>query len=174
SYKGLDAIAIRQFGERPIFLNWNAGREALVAYLVAGMTFLSGYTAFSVRAVEALAGVATLFFFYLLAKRLFGYRIALLCLFFLADLRSDCLFAWHVFCKKCAQLKRSYVANSALDQAERKPVCADCAFCVAHDRNLYFPGRHQSTPQCRRRARAFSFYNRIFLVGNSCGSCCNP
>jgi hypothetical protein len=80
----LDAIAIRQFGERPIFLNWNAGREALVAYLVAGMTFLSGYDAFAVRAVEAVAGVATLIFFYLLSKRLFGYRIALLCLFLLA------------------------------------------------------------------------------------------
>jgi hypothetical protein len=84
AYKGLDAIAIRQFGERPIFLTWNAGREALVSYLVASFTFLFRYTIFSVRAVEALAGVLTLLFFFLFVKRLFGYRIALLCLFLLA------------------------------------------------------------------------------------------
>src|SRR5262245_57355687 len=35
AYKGLDAISIREFGERPIFLPWNAGREALVVYLIA-------------------------------------------------------------------------------------------------------------------------------------------
>ena len=84
SYKGLDAIAIRVFGERPIFLNWNAGREALVAYLVAGMTVLSGYGPFAVRAVEALAGVVTLLFFYLFVRKLFRQPIPLICLFLLA------------------------------------------------------------------------------------------
>src|SRR5262245_47381761 len=60
AYKGLDAIAIRDFGERPIFLNWNAGREALVAYLVAFVTKISGYSIFPIRAVEAFAGIVTL------------------------------------------------------------------------------------------------------------------
>ncbi|HEY7160709.1 MAG TPA: hypothetical protein VH815_05585, partial [Acidobacteriota bacterium] len=70
AYKGLDAIAIRQFGERPIFLNWNAGREALVAYLVAFLTKIFHYTFFSIRAVEAFAGIFTLIFFYLFIRKI--------------------------------------------------------------------------------------------------------
>jgi len=81
AYKGLDAIAIREYGERPIFLNWNAGREALVAYLVAGFSFFTGYSGYTVRAVEATAGVATLVFFYLFVRQIFNHKIALLSLF---------------------------------------------------------------------------------------------
>jgi len=84
AYKGLDAIAIREYGERPVFLNWNAGREALVAYLVAGLSFLSGYSGYTVRAVEATAGVVTLLFFYLFVRHIFDHKIALLSLFLLA------------------------------------------------------------------------------------------
>lgn len=84
SYKGLDAMAIRRLGERPIFLSWNAGREALVAYLVALLSVPFGYTAFAVRAVEALAGSLTLLLFYLLARRLFNDKIALVALFLMA------------------------------------------------------------------------------------------
>ncbi len=81
AYKGLDAIAIREYGERPVFLNWNAGREALVAYLTAGLSFLTGYSGYTVRAVEAIAGVATLLFFYLFIRQIFNHKIALLSLF---------------------------------------------------------------------------------------------
>src|SRR5437016_493895 len=65
AYKGLDAIAIREFGERPIFLNWNAGRDALVAYLVSASTWIVRYSGFGVRAVPALAGSLTCVLFYL-------------------------------------------------------------------------------------------------------------
>src|SRR5207237_8173948 len=84
AYKGLDAISIREFGERPIFLNWNAGRDALVAYLVSASTFVFRYSGFAVRAIEALAGVFTLIFFYLFVKKILNRNIALLCLFLLA------------------------------------------------------------------------------------------
>ncbi len=84
AYKALDAIAIREYGERPIFLNWNAGREALVAYLVAGLSFLTGDSGYTVRAVEALAGVTTLLFFYLFIRLIFNDKIALLSLFLFA------------------------------------------------------------------------------------------
>ncbi len=57
AYKGLDAIAIREFGERPVFLDWNGGREALVAYLVAAAQTFFDYTSISVRVVTAIAGM---------------------------------------------------------------------------------------------------------------------
>jgi Dolichyl-phosphate-mannose-protein mannosyltransferase len=93
AYKGLDAIAIRDFGERPIFLNWNAGREALVAYLVTFFTKIYGYTIFPIRAVEAFAGIATLLFFYLFARKIFNRKIALLCLFLLAFSKYHILYS---------------------------------------------------------------------------------
>src|SRR5262249_22081254 len=93
AYKGLDAIAIREFGERPIFLNWNAGREALVAYLVAFLTKIFHYSFFSIRAVEALAGILTLVFFYLFVKKIFNQKIALLCLFLLAVSKYHILYS---------------------------------------------------------------------------------
>jgi len=90
AYKGLDGIAIREFGERPIYLDWNAGREAMVAYLVAASQSLFGYSVFSVRIVMALAGCLTLPFFYLLSKNIFGRYFALLSTFLLAFSR------WHI------------------------------------------------------------------------------
>lgn len=93
AYKGLDAIAIREFGERPIFLNWNAGREALVAYLVAFLTKIFDYTFFSIRAVEALAGIFTLIFFYLFVKKVLNQKVALLCLFLLAVSKYHILYS---------------------------------------------------------------------------------
>src|SRR5262249_16350622 len=48
---GVDAIAIRYFGDHPVFLNWYAGREALHAYLISAFTVPFGYTIFAVRAV---------------------------------------------------------------------------------------------------------------------------
>src|SRR5262249_30238038 len=56
AYKGLDGIAIHQFHERPVYLNWNAGREAMIAYLVAFSQNFLDHTIASVRIVLALAG----------------------------------------------------------------------------------------------------------------------
>jgi hypothetical protein len=56
AYKGLDGIAINQFGERPIFLDWNGGREALIAYLVAFNQHFLDYTSVSVRLINAVSG----------------------------------------------------------------------------------------------------------------------
>jgi hypothetical protein len=60
AYKGLDAIAIREFGDKPVFLDWNAGREAMIAYLVAASQRIFGTTVISVRIVVALTGCFTL------------------------------------------------------------------------------------------------------------------
>jgi 4-amino-4-deoxy-L-arabinose transferase-like glycosyltransferase len=84
AYNGLDAIAIRELGARPIFLAWNSGREALVAYLDAASTWLFGYSAFAIRAVTALAGTLTLVCFYFFAKKVFSQKIALIAVFLLA------------------------------------------------------------------------------------------
>ena len=69
SYKGLDAIAIRYFGERPIFLDWNGGREALAAYLVAAAQYVFGISIFSVRFFPALFNCLALLFFICLSGR---------------------------------------------------------------------------------------------------------
>ena len=90
AYKGLDGIAIREFGEHPIFLNWNGGREALVAYLVAGAQSVFDYTIVSDRIVTALAGCVTLVFFYLWTRTVFNQPVALLSTFFLAVSK------WHI------------------------------------------------------------------------------
>ena len=90
AYKGLDALAIRQFGERPVFLNWNAGREALIAYLVAASQYFFDYSIVSVRVVLAFFGVLTLVFVFLLSRRLFNDRVALIATFLLAVSK------WHI------------------------------------------------------------------------------
>ncbi len=84
AYKGLDAIAIRKFGERPIFLDWNGGREALVAYLVAISQSFFDYSILSVRIVTPIMNCLLLLFFYLFAKTIFNSRVALLSTFLFA------------------------------------------------------------------------------------------
>ncbi|HEY7162812.1 MAG TPA: glycosyltransferase family 39 protein, partial [Acidobacteriota bacterium] len=84
AYKGLDGIAIRKFGERPIFLDWNGGREALVAYLVAISQTFFDYSILSVRIITPIMNCLLLIFFYLFAKTIFNSRVALLSTFLLA------------------------------------------------------------------------------------------
>jgi 4-amino-4-deoxy-L-arabinose transferase-like glycosyltransferase len=84
AYKGLDAVAIRFFGERPVFLDWNGGREALVAYLVAAAQHVFGFSILSVRFFPALLNCLTLLFLYLLVRRIFNNHLALLSLFLLS------------------------------------------------------------------------------------------
>lgn len=90
AYKGLDAIAIRKFGDRPVFLDWNAGREALIAYLVAFTQTFLNYSIVSVRSVLATAGVLTLILLYLFTKRIFNQRVAILATFLM------CVSKWHI------------------------------------------------------------------------------
>lgn len=90
AYKGLDALAIRKYGERPVFLNWNAGREALIAYLVAISQLFFDYSIISVRAVQAFFGGLALIVLFFLCWRLFNLRIALLATFLLAVSK------WHI------------------------------------------------------------------------------
>ena len=90
AYKGLDAIAIRKYGERPVFLDWNAGREAMIAYLVAVSQHFLGYTVNSVRIVLALAGSLTILFFYLFIRTILNNNVALLSTFLLAVSK------WHI------------------------------------------------------------------------------
>jgi len=90
AYKGLDAIAIRNFGERPIFLDWNGGREALIVYLVAMTQVFFDYTSVSVRMINAAAGCLSILLIYLFARSIFNNQIALLSAFLLAVSK------WHI------------------------------------------------------------------------------
>jgi len=90
AYKGLDAIAIRVYGDRPVFLNWNAGREALIAYLVVVFQWLFDFSIISVRGVLAFFGGLTLIVIFFLCKRLFNLHLALLTTFLLAVSK------WHI------------------------------------------------------------------------------
>lgn len=90
AYKGLDAIAIREFHERPVYLNWNAGRDAMVAYLVAFTQTLMGTGIESVRIVTAVAGSLSVGLFYFLLRKLFHPTVGLIGAFCLAVSK------WHI------------------------------------------------------------------------------
>jgi len=83
-YKGLDAISIREHGQRPLFLDWNGGREALVAYSVAATQSILDYTIPSVRVISALYGSLTLIVFYFFVSQLFRRDVALISTFLMA------------------------------------------------------------------------------------------
>ena len=73
----IDALAIIG-GERPVFLPENHGREALFIYLQAVSLALLGQTDLALRIVSATLGILTIVAAYLLARRMFDSRIALL------------------------------------------------------------------------------------------------
>lgn len=84
AYKGLDGIAVREFHERPVFLDWNGGREALVAYLVAANQAFFDHSIVSVRLITPITGCLTLLFFYLFVEIVFNRNVALLSTFLMA------------------------------------------------------------------------------------------
>jgi hypothetical protein len=90
AYKGLDAIAIRDLHERPVYLNWNAGRDAMVAYLVAFTQMLMGTGIDSVRIVVAAAGSLSVGLFYFLLRKLFHPTVGLIGAFCMAVSK------WHI------------------------------------------------------------------------------
>ena len=77
AHNGLDALRILD-GERPIFLTGNFGREALFVYLQAISIAILGQTDLSLRIASALVGILTIVAAYLLARRMFDARVALL------------------------------------------------------------------------------------------------
>jgi 4-amino-4-deoxy-L-arabinose transferase-like glycosyltransferase len=89
AYNGLDIVRIIG-GARPIFLTENHGREALFIYLQALSVVAFGQTDVALRIVSAILGVLTLPVSYLLLRRLFGGRVALLGLAWLS------VSLWHV------------------------------------------------------------------------------
>ena len=74
-------------GQYRIFFPRNTGREAFQFYLIAAMTPLSGVSYLTMKLGTALLAFGTLPFTYLLARTLFGARVALLATAILASTR---------------------------------------------------------------------------------------
>ena len=77
AYHGIDALRILD-GERPIFLTGNNGREALFVYLQAISVAFLGQTSLALRVVSAIIGILTVVAAYILVRRMFSARVALL------------------------------------------------------------------------------------------------
>jgi len=89
-FQGNFAIRILN-GEWPIFFDLNGGEEPLYMYLVALSFLVFGRTLFAIRFVSIFCGLVHLVFSYLLARQLFGQRVALLTTLGLA------VSFWHIF-----------------------------------------------------------------------------
>jgi 4-amino-4-deoxy-L-arabinose transferase-like glycosyltransferase len=63
-------------GERPLYFALGYGHEPLYAYLVAGVFMVLGRTLFALRVTSALCGLLVVLMTYLLARRMFGLRVA--------------------------------------------------------------------------------------------------
>ena len=77
AWNGRDALKVIA-GEWPIFFTVNSGREALFIYLQAISVALLGQTSLALRVVSAILGIFTVVAAYLLARRMFNARVALL------------------------------------------------------------------------------------------------
>ncbi len=78
SMNGADAINVWQWERLPVFFPNNYGREAFFLYLMAFSVKLWGVSAFTIRLPAVLCGMAALIFTYILVKRLWNERAALL------------------------------------------------------------------------------------------------
>lgn len=76
-FHGHDASVVLQ-GAHRIYFESNAGNEPLFVYLMAGTIALFGSNYLGIRLAAVLCGLATIIFTYLLARKAFGYRVALL------------------------------------------------------------------------------------------------
>ena len=76
-FHGHDASVVLQ-GAHRIYFESNAGNEPLFVYLVAGTIALFGANYLGIRLAAVLCGLATIIFTYLLARKAFGYRVALM------------------------------------------------------------------------------------------------
>jgi 4-amino-4-deoxy-L-arabinose transferase-like glycosyltransferase len=76
-FHGHDASVVLQ-GTHLIYFESNAGNEPLFVYLMAGTIALFGSNYLGIRLAAVLCGLATIIFTYLLARKAFGYPVALL------------------------------------------------------------------------------------------------
>ena len=77
AWNGRDTLKVIA-GEWPIFFTVNSGREALFIYLQAISVALLGQTSLALRVVSAILGIFTVVAAYLLTRRMFNARVALL------------------------------------------------------------------------------------------------
>jgi len=89
AYNGIDVLRILA-GAHPIFLPANYGREALFQYFQAVSVGLLGHSDWALRVPASICGIVTLPLSYLIVRRLFGSRVALLTCAWLA------ISLWHV------------------------------------------------------------------------------
>lgn len=75
---GADAVALLQMEQLPVFFPNNFGREAFFFYLMALCVRLGGVNAFTIRLPAILCGMAGIVLTYVLIKRLWEERVALL------------------------------------------------------------------------------------------------
>jgi hypothetical protein len=76
-FHGHDAYTVLQ-GAHRVYFESNAGNEPLFVYLMAGTITLFGTNYLGIRLAAVLCGLATIVFTHLLARKAFGYRVALL------------------------------------------------------------------------------------------------
>ncbi|AIQ50578.1 glycosyltransferase family 39 protein [Paenibacillus sp. FSL R7-0331] len=101
---GYDAYAILHYGidrngvHLPVHLiAWGSGQNALYAYLSMPFILLFGLTPLSVRALSVFMGLAGMFFFYIIMKRLFPAKAAgIAAMFFIA------VNPWHIMMSRWA------------------------------------------------------------------------
>ncbi len=77
AFNGLDALGVLA-GQHALFFDANNGREPAYIYLTAAAIGLLGRSVLALRLGAALAGIATTFLTYLLARSWFGWRAGLL------------------------------------------------------------------------------------------------
>ncbi len=100
---GYDAYSLLHYGmdrngiHNPVHLiGWGSGQNALYAYLLMPFIYFFGLTSVTVRLVNLLAGIASMFIFYLLIKKISNKTIALI---------SFCILAinpWHIMMSRWA------------------------------------------------------------------------
>jgi 4-amino-4-deoxy-L-arabinose transferase-like glycosyltransferase len=136
-FHGHDASVVLQ-GTHLIYFESNAGNEPLFVYLVAGTVALFGTNYLGIRFAAVLCGLATIIFTYLLARKAFGYRVALVASAGLA------ISFWPVF-----------LSRVGLRVASLPPMAAAAA-C------FFWAGLRQ--PEGKRRSVAFAL-SGVFLGG---------
>ncbi len=100
---GYDAYSILNYGmdrngfHYPVHLvAWGSGQSALYAYFAMPFISIFGLNVITLRAVNLISGIISLFIFYLLVKRVSNRSVALLSLFLLA------ISPWHIMISRWA------------------------------------------------------------------------
>jgi 4-amino-4-deoxy-L-arabinose transferase-like glycosyltransferase len=136
-FHGHDAYTVLQ-GTHLIYFESNAGNEPLFVYLMAGTIALFGSNYLGIRLAAVLCGLVTIVFTYLLARKAFGYRVALW------TSAGMAVSFWPVF-----------MSRVGLRAASLPPMAAAAAYFL-------WAGLRQ--PKARRRSVAFALAG-VFLGG---------